>query len=253
MASERGRVNGVIAVFGIAAIAVAGLLVPVRGVIDNTNVALVLVVVIVGAAALGGRLAGITTSVIAALAYNYFHTEPYYTLRVKQSEDIWTVVLLFVVGLAVGELAILGRSHRQKAQQRRAGAQRLEDIAGLLAAGRSSEELWPDIRAALMEELRLADARFEPGASHDGDSLVEVGRRGGLDVREMHWTQTGMELPRNGAQVSVRARQRTLGRIVLIPTPGQGTSPDERRVAVALADQLAVALERDRWRSSQSS
>ncbi len=51
----------------LAAIAVAGLIVPLRSTIDNTNVALVLVLVIVAAASFGGRAAGVTTSVVAAL------------------------------------------------------------------------------------------------------------------------------------------------------------------------------------------
>ena len=60
----------------LTAITVAGLIVPLRSTIDNTNVALVLVLVIVAAASFGGRAAGVTTSVVAALAFNFFHTQP---------------------------------------------------------------------------------------------------------------------------------------------------------------------------------
>ncbi len=89
----------------IAAIAVAGVLVPVRSTIDNTNVALILVLVVVAAATFGGRTAGAITSIVSALAFNYFQTEPYYTLRISDRDDIVTAVLLLLVGLAVGEIA----------------------------------------------------------------------------------------------------------------------------------------------------
>ncbi len=91
----------------IAAIAVAGLLVPVRSTIDNTNVALILVLVVVAAATFGGRTAGAVTSIVSALAFNYFQTEPFYTLRISDRDDIVSAVLLLVVGLAVGEIAVL--------------------------------------------------------------------------------------------------------------------------------------------------
>ena len=106
---------GAAAAGAIAAIVVAGLLVPVRDTFGNTNMALVLVVVIVAAAALGGRFVGAVTSVAAALAFNFFHTQPYRTLSVDNREDITTVVLLLVVGLIVGELANL---HSRRARRR---------------------------------------------------------------------------------------------------------------------------------------
>ena len=105
-------------VAGIAIIAVSGLLVAVRDTIGNTNVALMLVVFVVAAAVVGGRLAGVTAAVIAALSFNFFHTEPYLTLRVKEGEDIVTVVLLVVVGLAVGELALLSQRRRTEVSSR---------------------------------------------------------------------------------------------------------------------------------------
>jgi hypothetical protein len=46
--------------------------------------------------------------------------------------------------------------------------------------------------------------------------------------------------------VPVVAAGRQLGRLLLIPHPHHGTSRAQRRVAIALADQLAVAATRTR-------
>lgn len=76
----------------------AALLVPLRSWLGNTNVALVLVVGIVAAArVLGGRAAGVAGSVAAALAYDFFHTLPHYTMTVHARVDRITTVLLLVV------------------------------------------------------------------------------------------------------------------------------------------------------------
>ena len=49
----------------------------------------------------------------------------------------------------------------------------------------------------------------------------------------------GFELPRDGIEIPVLAHGHEIGRFVLVPTPGVGTSIEERVVAVAIADQVA--------------
>ena len=159
------------------AIGVGGLLVPVRDVIGNTNSALVLVVVIVAAASIGGRLAGAVTSAAACLSFNFFHTQPLYTLRIHSSKDIWTTVLLFTVGLVVGQVAEYARNSQTKALIDRAGVAHLEEIGALVAEDQPLSSVWPAVRTALLDELRLIDAKFEPGDTID--SSIEVLERNG--------------------------------------------------------------------------
>jgi hypothetical protein len=225
----------------LATIVVAAALVPLRDTFGNTNMALVLVVVIVAAAALGGRLAGILTSVSAALSYNFFHTQPYLSLKIDAREDVVTVVLLLVVGIVVGELANLRSRSKAKAVIQAAGAKRLEQVAALAAAGTPLEGLWPVVRDGITDELGLKSCRFEPAPYLDQyPTLARSGRFDGA----MRWTPTGFELPAEGAQLVLERDGRLLGRLVLEPTPGHGVSVDERRVAIGLADQLTVELAR---------
>ena len=226
-----------------AAIAVGGLLVPIRDVIGNTNAALVLVVVIVGAAALGGRLAGAMTAAAACLSFNFFHTRPLYTLRVHSDNDIWTIALLFIIGLAVGEVAVFARTNRTKALVDRSGLAHLEAIGAMVAEDRPPDAIWPVVREALVDELRLTDATFQPDGQ-PASTLTLLERNGHVDISVMYWTPEGMELPRDGVVLPVRAGTRSCGQIVLTPTHGRGTTLDQRLVAVALADLFAVTLDR---------
>jgi K+-sensing histidine kinase KdpD len=222
-------------------IGVAGALVPLRDPFGNTNMALVLVVVVVAAAAFGGRVTGVVAAVAASLAYNFFHTQPYLTLHVNDRKDVTTVVLLLIVGLIVGELATLHSASRAKAVSQAAGARRLEQVAGLVAAARPVDEVWPVVRQAITDELGLQGCRFEP--SPYAGNLPAVSHSGKLEG-QLHWAKEGFELPLDGSQLAVEHDGRLLGRLVLDATPGRGVTMDQRKVAIALADQLGVALDR---------
>ena len=220
---------------------VAGLLVAVRDSIGNTNVALILVLFIVAAAAFGGRIAGVTAALVAAMSFNFLHTQPYLSLRIRDSEDVITVVLLVVVGLVVGELALLRQRSRSEVVTQAAGARRLEDVVALLAADSTVEDTWSAVRDGVIDELGLRSAHFVPGA---GSADLPLLTRSGKMVPTLStWTGLGFELPKI-ASIPVVGSQGVLGHIAIESTPGRGVSVDERRVAVALADVLALALER---------
>jgi hypothetical protein len=164
-------------------------------------------------------------------------------LRVHSDNDIWTIALLFVIGLAVGELAVFARTNRTKAILDRSGLAHVQAIGAMVAEDQPLNAVWPAVRAALLDELRLADATFEPDP-HPASPLAVIERNGHVEIKVMYWTREGMELPRDGVTLPVRAGTRQYGQIVMAPTPGRGTTLDQRRVAVALADLLAVTLDR---------
>jgi hypothetical protein len=223
---------------------VAGLLVPARTWIGSSNVALILAVVVVGAAMVGGRLAGALTSVAAALAYDFFHTRPYYSLRIDKREDVIAAGLLLVIGLLVGQLARWGAGHREEATHYAMSASRLEAVAEIVATGAALEEVWPVVRQSLVEELHLSDCRFELVPYRE--SLVDLERDGRIDSSHLQYEDGGFALPPEGVALPVVEHGRVLGRLVLVPKPHQGTTRVQRRVAVGLADQLAVAAARNK-------
>jgi hypothetical protein len=91
----------------------------------------------------------------------------------------------------------------------------------------------------LIEALGLTDCRFEPGTA---PSVQAIPRSGSLIGESMRLGRHGFELPVGGAAIAVAYAGRTLGHIVLVPGPDAGSQRDIRQVAVALADEYAVAL-----------
>ena len=75
------------------------------------NLSLVFVVPVVIAAIGFGLGPSLCSAVLGALAYNFFLTEPRYSLAVDDTANIWAIGLLFIVGLIVSGVAFT--SHRR--------------------------------------------------------------------------------------------------------------------------------------------
>ncbi len=74
-------------------------MVGVRGEIDSTNVALVLVLVVVATAAFGGRGPAALSAVVAAISYEFFFTRPFDSLRINRADDVETTLILLAIAL----------------------------------------------------------------------------------------------------------------------------------------------------------
>src|SRR4051794_899449 len=195
----------------IAALIAAGLLARFRDEVGVTNVALVLAMIVM-AAAFVGRMSGILTAVTAAMAFNYFHTEPFHSLRINGAQDIVTVLLLAALGLVMSEISAWRRRAQIAARRRLDGARALERIAAMIAAGAAGDEIWPVIHDVLVDQLHVVDCRFEPGAT---TAFTVLPRSGSLVASSMRVAPGGFLLPATGAAIPVVAEGHTFGYIVL--------------------------------------
>jgi hypothetical protein len=225
---------------GLAPIAVAAVLVGVRDHIQNANVALILVIVVVAAAAIGGRAAGACAAVVAALSFDFFHTQPYLRLTIDTADDVETTVLLLVVGLLVGNLAAGAMRARASAAESNLEIRRIHRVAERAARGDDATQVLLAAQDELVDLLRLRSCRFE--AQPFLTALPRLERTGDLDARVWRFRDGGFELPAEGVELPVHGRGHQLGRFVLEPTAGVGVSLEQRVVAVALADQVGAAL-----------
>lgn len=225
---------------GLAPIATGAALVGVRGHIQNANVALILVVVVVTCAAIGGRLAGATAAVVSALAFTFFHTQPYLRLTIDSADDVETTLLLLAVGLLVGHITAGAMRARASAAESRLEIRRIHRIADQAARGQMAAEVLEAAQGELIELLKLRACRFE--AQPFLSALPRLERGGQLDQRVWRYRDGGFELSPDGVELPVYGRGQQLGRFVLEPSAGVGVSLEQRVVAVAIADQVGAAL-----------
>jgi two-component system sensor histidine kinase KdpD len=99
-----------LAAFMMTAVA-AAVAVGVDSTVTIPNLSLVFVIPVVIAAVIFGLGSSLFSAILGALAYNFFLTEPRYTLIVDDPANIWAIGLLFVVGCTVSAVASTAR-HR---------------------------------------------------------------------------------------------------------------------------------------------
>jgi K+-sensing histidine kinase KdpD len=222
-----------------APLAAALVLLPFRASWPNTNVALLLVVVVVAVAALGNRVAGALAAVGAAVWFDFFFTVPYERFTIRSASDVTTFVLLLVVGMAVSQLAAYARRLKVVAITDAGYLAQLQETAALAQSARSPQLVAEHVREQLTGLLRLDRACFEFGSlrSHpprlDKDGTVMAGH-GRWDVE-----QAG--LPEE-VELRVSANGQYYGRFLLRPRPGSRPSRQARLVAVSPADQVGRAF-----------
>jgi hypothetical protein len=223
-------------------VVVSAALIPLRNEIRTSNVSLVLVLVVVIAAVLGGRVGGAVAALVSFAAFDFFFTRPYYSFTINSRDDIETAVLLLVVGLIVGELVVRTRRSETKAEMSRAEVVRVRRLSELAAGGEPAGRLIGIVRGELISLLHVDTCRFEPLPFHE--ELPELTHQGvripGVEAPEISVHDGRVSLPVYGSG-------RPVGRFVLDLDIGEGATgialpPEDRALAVALADQLGTVL-----------
>ncbi|MDO8389666.1 MAG: DUF4118 domain-containing protein [Actinomycetota bacterium] len=218
----------IIALGPLAAIVVAWATQSVSDDISVANVALLLALVCVGAALVRPG-AGLLTSAVAALALNYFHTRPTHSLRMSESDEITTVVLLVVHGLAVSIGATLRARSKVGTHRTNTSDAAGHDLRTLLAEGSSLVAAWQTAVVADTGHAASLDVMF---VSEAGTEHVVIGGRGGTERDVVLVPEAGAILELPGG----------LGALLVRPQPGLGAIETSRGHLLRFADQVAAAL-----------
>jgi K+-sensing histidine kinase KdpD len=223
-----------------APLAAAAVLLPFRASWPNANVALLLVVVVVGVAATGSRAAGALAAVSAAAWFDFFFTLPYYRFTIRGPADVTTAVLLLLTGAAVSQLAARARRLKVITITDAGYLAQIHQTAAMGQTARSADAMVDHVRDQLTGLLDLEGSRFEYGSllGHpprlEPDGTVAL-RHGQRDVGQ--WG-----LPAEEIELRVFGNGQYYGRFMLSPRPGARPSLQARLVAVTLADQAGRAL-----------
>jgi hypothetical protein len=220
------------------AILLGAVMVPVRASFGAANAALVLTLLVVVAAVVGGRFAGGVTGVVAALSFNFFFTRPYLTMRVNDGRDVATIVLIVAIGLVVGEVSAMRSRRGAQARAHVVALRGLEAVTAHVAAGDTPKHLVEVIRSELVDGIGLADVRYDAGPT----VLPTLERSGHVRTPQLVHAGHGFALPVGGAAVPVTVEGSARGQLVVEGRTGVAVSIEQRRMIVAMADQLAICL-----------
>ena len=102
--------------------------------INIPNLSLVFVIPVIVAGVSSGIGPSLCSAVFGALAFNFFLTEPHYSLAVDDPSNVWAIALLFVVGIIVSGVAFTSRRRAEEAALLRKQAMILESYSREIVA-----------------------------------------------------------------------------------------------------------------------
>lgn len=240
---------------GVAALAVA-LAHALADLLPLANLSLVFISGVLLVATRTSRGPAVYTALLSFLAYNYFFTEPRYTLAINQRDDLYTVLLFLVAALVCSDLAV--RLRRQvlllaAANRESLILQRLTERLGAATDARSvcrlaAEELAESFGSAVrIAEPRAGSLQISAAVPEQGP--LDAASQAVLDWCAQHVQEAGRYTDTlSGAPVwcAPAAIDRRVLAVVAIAWPAGWTHlpPAVQRLTERMLQQLAAALDR---------
>ena len=223
--------------------AVAALMIPLRTHVLNTDLALIMVVIVALVVLPGHRVAALIAGLSAGVWFDFFLTKPYERFSIQRGADVQTTVLLALVAVLVGEIAVRRRQARAASSTARGEVLSLYVVAEMLAAGSKAAQVVPVVAEELRDLLFLIECRFDPDVHESRGPVLE--RSGELHYGSLNWDMEREGLPNRDVILPVEAGHQHLGSYLLRgPALGVPISQDRRLAAVALSDLAGAALAR---------
>jgi two-component system sensor histidine kinase KdpD len=183
----------------------------------SLGVVYMLAVVVVSAT--WGAMLGVATSLVSALAFNYFHLPPTGQLTIRDADNWVALIAFLVVAMLASSVAEVTRARSREAAERRREADLAAEMARLLLSGRRLSEDLPTAAARLSQVLELPSAAIELEAV-EGDE-----RRVAFPLREGPRRLGTLLVPADTSEATLRRVQ--------------------ERIVPALESLLSAALERE--------
>jgi hypothetical protein len=228
---------------------------PFRGTVGLENVALSYLLVVVVAAAVGGRAAGLISALSAALSYDFFLTTPYHSLRIDSVAQVITVALLFGTGLVA---SLAGRARRRQTVEADTQAgiiHLLNTITRAAAAGEDTDRVAAEGIFTLLDARRVVIRRGDPDNEvvvadiGEPEAPLDVGRLTHLDadghildgrLRPPRGPMVRWVRPSQGAVLELVQHRRPVGRLIVTFRQGEWMPPIIRLALATVAHALAT-------------
>ncbi|WP_267553508.1 DUF4118 domain-containing protein [Rhizobium rhizogenes] len=152
------------------------------------NLSLIYVLPVVISSVAFGLGPALFCALLGALAYNFFFTEPRFSLAVADTANIWAIALLFIIGCITSAIASTRRRDAAELDRHRRGQETLQIYARQMIAATSTEEATHLTRSALVSLFHVPVAIIVSGK---GDNLTVEGEKN-LSAMELEAIRTAL-------------------------------------------------------------
>jgi K+-sensing histidine kinase KdpD len=231
-ASAAGAIGAGIGVLG--ALLLSAAMLPLRGHLGNVFMALVLVIPVLLGSFTGGRIAGVASAIAATLCFDFFFTEPYYSLRIANRNDTASAIALLIVALIASELGNRLQHVDRAARAERASFDRLCRVVEISSRGADVDDVVSSARAEIIGMFDLEDCVFETADS--ADRAIRLSIDGGVE------DSPHLVLPPGGVTLAVTGHGHGYGYLVLYSNRPVPMSRLQRRIAISIAEEVGLTL-----------
>lgn len=224
---------------------------PLRDLLERSNIVMLFLLVVVGVALALGRGPAVLAAFLGVGLFDFLFVPPFYNFAVSDVEYLVTFGVMLVVALVVGQLTAGLKQQAEAATQREHRVRSLYDMSRDLSA------------ALLATQVAEIGARFLTGefgarsallVADDHDRLQALdGGSAPVDTAVAQWAfERGEEagrgtdtLPASACLVlPLKAPMRVRGVLVIEPPGGRPWGIEQRRLLQTCASLLAISLER---------
>ena len=124
------------------------------------NLTLVFVLPVMAAASLFGWGPSLVATVASVLAFDFFFTEPRYSLVIARPADVWAAGLLLAIAASVSTIAAESRRRERAARWSAEQARALQTLAHLVIHSAPTPEILPAAAATLHQIFRAPSVIF---------------------------------------------------------------------------------------------
>ncbi|MEO8757521.1 MAG: sensor histidine kinase KdpD [Devosia sp.] len=225
-------------------------------VVSDANLDLVFLTGVVAVAVRFGLWPSIYASILAAVGYNFFFTQPYLNFAIDDPRNVLAVVFFTIVAIVVSNVAARAQVQAVAALARARTTESLYAFSRKLAGvGTLDDVLWVTAyQIALMLKASVVlllpqNGNLEVMAGYPPEDTLEP-----ADVAAAKWAWENHRPAGRGSDTLTGAKWLFLpmttgrGQVGMIglasKQPGLNLTPDQRRLLEALIDQGALAVER---------
>ena len=210
-----------------------------------------------------GRGPAIFASMTAVLLFNFFFTQPFYTLAVNETKYLFTFVVMLVIAVIISALTSRIRDQVELSRQRERRTEALYRLSRRLAGTSGRQQLVAAAEAQLSEIFGGEVVIFLPDSSNSSKTLCPALRRGRgcaespTEVAVASWVYDRGQLAGAGTDTLPSAQalylplvspEGTVGVLAVRPTDVERLlTTDQRQLLETFASQIALALTRDRF------
>lgn len=244
--------------YGFAAIAVAiatAVALPLELLVSNADLVLVFVLAVIATGLKNGWKPAVTAAIFAFISFNFFLTEPRYTLHVSRQDELSTLVFLFIIGLACGPAA--SRIRRQfillHDANRYSEAMRL--LGQALSVAEDSQAIWRAVHKVIVDTLDV-ECTIVPTGNGDQGWPLPTKAFAAVDLAAIDWSRRNAQISGrfsdtlNASEWSIfpiHKDKHSLACILIkFPESTNILPPGDKTLIISIANQTA-----DTWRRTQ--